>query len=128
MSAQISPKFQSFNWLRGVAADKRISVVLRFVLMRLCLYRRNDSGICEPGYETIKDEVGVGRATIFRAIDAGVKYGWIAPPIRRGPANNSFVFTFPEEVARQRPQEVSPERPQEAKEVSAKRKRGLTSE
>jgi Helix-turn-helix domain len=94
MSAQ-SPKFLSFNWMRSVADASRISVVHRIVLMRLCLHRHND-GRCNPGYDRIADELGVDRATVFRAVDVGIRFGWLAGfPKRGGRAKRNFVFTFP---------------------------------
>ena len=103
MRAETSPKFPSFNWMRGVADDHRISIVHRLALIRLCLHRRNDSGHCSPGYDAVADELGVHRATIFRAVDVGVRFGWLAQPIRHGQAPADFVFAFPN---------VAPERPQ----------------
>jgi hypothetical protein len=102
MSAQISPKFPSFNWLRGVADDTRISILHRIILMRICLHRYNDSGKCDPGYDAVAAEVGVHRTTVIRAVEIGVRCGWLAPPIQGRRENASFVFTFPiakEEVA-----------------------------
>jgi hypothetical protein len=112
MSTSNPPKFLSFNWMRGVADDARISIIHRLVLMRLCLHRRNDSGECSPGYDKVADELGVHRATVFRAVDVGVRFGWLAQPIRHGQAPANFVFVFPSNVAPQRPSNVAPERPQ----------------
>ena len=111
-----SPKFQSFNWLRGIVDDKRIPVVHRIVLIRLCLHRFNDSGKCNPGYDIVASEIGVHRATVFRAVDVGVRFGWLVKPIRHGQRPADFVFTFPSNVAGERHQEdanVAGERPQQ---------------
>jgi hypothetical protein len=95
MSAQTSTKFQSFNWLRGVADDSRISIIHRLVLIRLLLHRHND-GRCNPGYDSVAGELGVGRATIFRAVDLGIRFGWLAGFSNHGGrAKRNFVFTFP---------------------------------
>jgi hypothetical protein len=119
-------KFQSFNWLRGIADDTRISIVHRLVLMRLCLHRRNDSGKCDPGYDIVAKELGVHRASVFRAIDVGIRFGYLTPPIRRGPAKVDLTLTFPNEVAPELPLEVAAVRPQEANEVAPVHKRGRT--
>jgi hypothetical protein len=89
-------KFPSFNWMRGVSDDTRISIVHRLILLRICLHRRNDSGLCEPGYDEVKNELGVGRVTVFRAVDAGIRCGWLAPfASHGGRVKRNFVFTFP---------------------------------
>jgi hypothetical protein len=104
MSAQTSTKFHSFNWLRGVAEDTRISIVHRFTLMRLCLHRFND-GRCNPGYDRVADELGVDRATVFRAVDVGIRFGWLANfPQHGGRAKRNFVFTFPADTSAQQSQ------------------------
>ena len=94
MSAQNSA-FPSFNWLRGVADDRRISILHRIILMRICLHRYNDSGKCDPGYDAVATELGVHRTTVIRAVEIGVRLGWLAPPIRGRRGNASFIFTFP---------------------------------
>src|SRR5262245_44739408 len=119
-------RFQSFNWLRRVSDDTRISIGHRLVLMRLCLHRRNDSGKCDPGYDIVAKELGVHRASVFRAIDIGVRFGYLTPPIRRGPAKVDLTLTFPNEVAPELPLEVAAVRPLEANEVAAEHKRGRT--
>jgi hypothetical protein len=97
-------KFLSFNWLRGVADDSRITVIHRFVLMRLCLHRFND-GRCSPGYDRVADELGVDRATVFRAVDIGIRFGWLAGfPKHGGRAKRNFVFTFPADTSAQQSQ------------------------
>jgi hypothetical protein len=88
-------KFHSFNWMRGVADDTAITVIHRFVLMRLCLHRRDDSGRCDPGANLVALETGIHRATIFRAIDAGIKAGWIAPRAHGGRMEAHYELTFP---------------------------------
>jgi hypothetical protein len=94
-------RFLNFNWMRGVADDKRLSILYRTILMRICLHRYNDTGNCDPGYNAIAAEVGVHRTTVIRAVETGVRFGWLAPPLRGRRANASFVFTFPD-------QEVAP--------------------
>jgi hypothetical protein len=109
------PKFLSFNWLRAVAEDTRISIVHRLTLIRLCLHRFND-GRCNPGYDIVASEIGVHRATVFRAIDVGVRFGWLTKPIRHGQGRADFVFNFPSNVAgvrRQKGANVAGVRPQE---------------
>src|SRR5262249_15275656 len=117
MSAQI-PAFPSFNWLRGVSDDLRISIVHRIVLIRLCLHRYSDSGKCDPTHDDIADELGVHRATVIRAIEAGVKFGWLVTT-RRGPAASSYVFTFPVDL-----KDVAPERHHDANDVAPERHHG----
>jgi hypothetical protein len=97
------PKFLSFNWIRGVADDKRISIVHRLALIRLCMHRRDD-GRCHPGYDTVANEIGVHRATVFRAIDVGVRFEWLAKPIRHGQTRADFILTVSSNVAPVRPQ------------------------
>ena len=93
------PKFLSFNWMRGVVADNGITIIHRLVLIRLCLHRRNDSGRCEPGYDKVADELGVDRATIFRAVDVGIQFGWLAGFSRHGGrVKRNFVFTLPDDT------------------------------
>jgi hypothetical protein len=88
--------FPSFNWMRGVLDDKRLSIVHRTVLVRVGLHRRADNGQCTPGYSAIAAELGVHRATIFRAIDVGVKAGWLAPRADHGGRTLAhFALTFP---------------------------------
>jgi len=110
MSAQI-PAFPSFKWMRGVSDDTRISVIYRLVLLRLCIHRRQKDGRCNPGYQTVADELGVYRTTVLKAVDLAVRLGWFAPPIRSRRANASFVFTLPiardQEVASEHNQEVA---------------------
>jgi hypothetical protein len=97
MSAQISPKFHSFNWMRGVSTDLRITIVHRLILIRLLIERQND-GRCSPGYDAVAADVGVDRRTIFRAVDAGIRCGWLAPFSGHGGRSlRQFVFTFPVE-------------------------------
>ena len=121
-----SPKFESFNWLRAVADDTRITIIHRLVLMRLCLHRRNDTGRCDPGYDIVAHELGVHRATVFRAIDVGVRLGYLAQPIRRGPAKADLKLTSPNEVAPELPLEVAAVRPLSANEVAPVQQRGRT--
>jgi hypothetical protein len=100
MTTPAAEKFASFNWMRSVADDKRISIIHRFILIRLVLHRQKD-GRCDPGYDSVAKELGVDRTTVIRAVDAGVRTGWLAPPIRGRRANASFIFTFAD-------QEVAP--------------------
>lgn len=114
-------RFQSFNWMRGVFDDKRISIVHRLVLARLCLHR-NSGGQCSPGYDIIAEELGVHRATIFRAVEVAVRLGWLAQPVRHGRTVADFIFTFPPNVAPERHQEadnIAPEQHQESPKVAA---------
>ncbi len=85
--------FPSFNWIRGVLDDKRISMIHRAILVRLIAHRYKD-GRCDPGYDPVAKELGVDRKTVMRAIDVGVRFGWLAPPIcgRRENANFAFMF------------------------------------
>jgi hypothetical protein len=88
--------FPSFNWMRGVSGDKAITLIHRLVLVRLCLHRRADNGQCAPGYDPVAAELGVDRRTVFRAVDAGIKRGWIAPRANHGGGTEvHFAFTFP---------------------------------
>lgn len=89
-----APKFQSFNWMRGVSDNHRISIIHRLILLRILIHRQKD-GQCDPGYDAVADELGVHRTTVMRAVDIGVRFGWLAPPIRGRRTNASFVFTFP---------------------------------
>jgi hypothetical protein len=100
---QKSPnKFLSFNWMRGVADDSRISVIHRLALIRLCMHRHND-GRCNPGYDAVATELSVDRTTIFRAIDVGVRFGWLAGFSRHGGrARRNFIFTFPTQSQKKR--------------------------
>jgi hypothetical protein len=93
-AASRDPKFPSFNWMRGVADDNRVSIIHRLILIRLCLHRCKDDGKCDPGYQTVADELKVHRTTVIRAVEIGVRFGWLAPPIRTRRENASFVFTF----------------------------------
>jgi hypothetical protein len=94
MSGTGTERFPSFNWMRGVADDKRISVVHRFILIRIVMHREKD-GRCNPGYDAIARETGAHRASIFRAVACGIKCGWLAPPTTHGRIATNFVFTFP---------------------------------
>jgi hypothetical protein len=87
--------FPIFNWIRGVSDDTRISIIHRLVLIRLCTHRQKD-GRCNPGYDRLAAELGVHRATVFRAIDVAIKWGWIAKPAGHGGRTlQNFVLTFP---------------------------------
>lgn len=107
--------FQSFNWLRGVADDHRISIIHRLILIRILIHRQKD-GQCDPGYNTVAKELGVDRKTVMGAVDVAVRFGWLAPPIRGRRENAKFVFIFPtnQEVRSGRTsradQEVRPQR------------------
>lgn len=91
-----TPTFASYNWMRGVADDKAITVVHRLILLRLCIHRDEKTGRCNPGYEMVADELGVERTTVFRAVDAGIRRGWLAPfPGHGGRIKRNFIFTFP---------------------------------
>jgi hypothetical protein len=90
-----SAAFPSFNWLRGISDDLRISILHRIILMRICLHRYNDTGKCDPGYDAVATELGVHRTTVIRAVEIGVRLGWLAPPIRGRREKANFVFTFP---------------------------------
>jgi hypothetical protein len=89
-------KFESFNWIRGVLDDKRISIIHRAILIRLVVHRQKD-GRCNPGRDQVTKELGVDRKTVTKAVDAGVLNGWLAPPIRGRRANANFIFTFPDQ-------------------------------
>jgi hypothetical protein len=56
-------KFPSFNWLRGVSDDKRISVIHRLILIRILIHRDKD-GLCDPGYNVVAKELGIDRKTV----------------------------------------------------------------
>lgn len=88
-------KFESFKWMRGVADDHRITQFRRFILIRLCLFRNPKNGRCDPSYETVAEILNVDRATVIRAAEDGVRYGWLAPPTHRRRRTNLFAFTFP---------------------------------
>ena len=91
-------KFPSFNWMRGVSDDKRISVIHRLVLLRLCIHRdEKRGGKCDPGYDIVARELGIDRKTVMRAVDVAVRFGWLAPPIRGRRENASFIFLFPDQ-------------------------------
>ncbi len=92
-------EFHSLSWMRGVALDLEISPVRRFILIRLCLYRRSQSGNCDVTYQTVADELGVYRGTVIRAVAAGAKRGWLAKPTSRGRTPNNFEFIFPNDEA-----------------------------
>ena len=123
-ASNTAAKFPSFNWMRGVSDDKRISVIYRFILVRLCMHRdEKNGGQCNPGYQTVADELGVYRTTVLKAVDAAVRLGWLGPPIRTRRANASFVFTFPDQEvatgATSKPdQEVAGQQHQENQEVA----------
>jgi hypothetical protein len=95
MSKQQKPDFESFKWMRGVAADRDITVLQRYVLINLSLYRNGNTGRCDPSYDTIASDIGVDRRSVIRAVAFGVRRGWLAQATRRGPTSNSFAFTFP---------------------------------
>jgi hypothetical protein len=88
-------KFESFKWMRGVADDLRITQFRRFILMRFCLFRNPKNGRCDPSYDTVAEILNVDRATVIRAAEDGVRYGWLAPPTHRRRRTNLFAFTFP---------------------------------
>ena len=88
-------KFPTFNWIRGVSRDTPITIVHRLILIRILVYRQNN-GQCDPGYQTVADELGVDRATVFRAVDVGIKRGWLADFPHGGRTKRNFVFTFPD--------------------------------
>ena len=98
--------FESFNWIRGVSDDKRITVLHRFILIRI-LAHRSKNGECCPGYDYVADELGVGRASVFRAVGVAVRLGWMAPPMRRGRARADFNFIFPADVGKAQAAKVS---------------------
>lgn len=84
-------KFKSFDWMCGVADDARISAIHRLALMRLRLHHG------PPGYDAVADGIGVDRKTVLRAVDAAIRFGWLAGfPQHSG---RDFVFTFPFETA-----------------------------
>ena len=87
-------KFPTFNWIRGVSRDTRITIVHRLILIRILVYRQNN-GQCDPGYQTVADELGVDRATVFRAVDVGIKRGWLADFPHGGRTKRNFV-SFPD--------------------------------
>jgi hypothetical protein len=48
------------------------------------------------GAATLASDVGVHRATVFRAVEAAIRRGWIAPnPSHGGRLPQNFVLTFP---------------------------------
>src|SRR5262249_52251557 len=66
-------------------------------------------GRCNPGYDRIADELGVDRATVFRAVDVGIRFGWLAGFSKRGGrAKRNFVCTFPRNSRRKAPQQSHP--------------------
>ena len=106
--------FKSFNWMRMVADARGVTILRRLILLRLCMYR-NKEGVCDPTYDAVAKKLGVDRASIIRAVDDGVKRGWLAPPTSRGRTSNKFEFTFPLKQSHQsdggEPSTVAPEQP-----------------
>ena len=95
-SSKPAAKFPSFNWMRGITRDRRISIVHRLVLLQILIHRQKD-GRCDPGYQTVADELGVDRATVFRAVDVAIRRGWLAGfPKHGGGTRRNFIFTFPD--------------------------------
>lgn len=121
-------KFESFNWIRGVADDGRLTAVQRLVLIRLCMHRKK-TGECNPGYETLAKELKVARASVFRAINIGVACGWLAGlPDHGGRARRNFVFSFPSDRQQSHERDgstVSPERRSQRATVSRRRANSL---
>jgi hypothetical protein len=117
-------KFPSFNWMRGVARDMLISIVHRFVLIRLCLYRdEKRGGQCDPGYQTVADELGVDRATVFRAVDVAIRRGWLAGFSKHGGGTKrNFVFTFPQQSQSDDGSTVASQRPSQRPTVAENRR------
>jgi hypothetical protein len=115
--------FASFNWIRGVADDTRITHMHRLILIRLVAHRGKD-GRCDPGYELVAAELHVHRATVIRAVEVGVDLGWLDPPVRHGRVPLNFVFTFPNVQSRssatsETASEVAAVRRQKKSEVAA---------
>jgi hypothetical protein len=64
--------FPSFNWLRGVADDKRIPIIHRLALLRFGLQPPTSRA---P--DIIATELGVEPCTVLGAIDAAVRRGYL---------------------------------------------------
>jgi hypothetical protein len=86
-------EFKSNNWMRGVSDDKVIPQLFRFALLRLCLHRNSETGRCDPSHDTVAAEIGFKRHTILRAIDWGVRRGWLVT--KHGQHRSNYEFTFP---------------------------------
>ena len=111
--------FQSFNWLRGVADDTRISVIHRLVLIRILIHRQKD-GQCDPGYDRLRCELGVNCTTVFRAVDAAIGVRLAGFPTHGGRTKRNFVFTFPQQSQASDSSTIAPERPLQAPTVAGK--------
>jgi hypothetical protein len=59
------------RWLRGVAADVQINILHRFALIGIGLHHRRN----EP--DAVASAIGLDRACVLRAIDIGVRRGWL---------------------------------------------------
>jgi hypothetical protein len=75
------------DWVRGVASDARISPVHRLILIGIALHHRDHSG-----FDVIARQIGVDRATVLRAVDIGIRRGWLADSPKAG---GRVLFTFP---------------------------------
>src|SRR5262249_43454946 len=76
-----APKFESFNWMRGVAGDKRLLAIHRLALIGL--------GLRNGGPGAVAGELGLDLTTVLGATDAGRRRGWLADH------GGQIRFTFP---------------------------------
>jgi hypothetical protein len=77
-------------WMRAVAADSGLSQPRRLIAVRLALHFIEKTGRCEPAIETLAHEVGMDRASVFRAIDALAERGWLEVEGSKGRHRNNY--------------------------------------
>jgi hypothetical protein len=81
------------QWLRGVSGDGRIGILHRFALIGIGLHHRRD----EP--DAVANAIGLDRACVLRAIDIGIRCGWLLADF---PKHSGLLFTFPTQRNAQR--------------------------
>ncbi len=85
------------EWIRGVAAIKRLTPILRVVGMRLG-HHFGKAGKVNPSYATLAAECETSERTTQRAVAKLRALGWIAPAQNGGGshnATNDFVLLIP---------------------------------
>jgi hypothetical protein len=82
-------------WIRAVTADRRLSPSARLIAARVALHLNVETGRCDPAMGTLAEEVGMHRASAFRAVAALAAQGWIEVAGTKGRHTNSFRLILP---------------------------------
>ena len=106
------------RWMCALAADRHLSTMAFRLALRLCVSFNCKTGQCDPGYDTLAEDMAVSERSVFRAVAELQAGGWITVH-RTGGDNtrrNQFALLVPSAqmttvVTRSGDNMLSPENP-----------------